>query len=59
MNDQELIMRSTCERYEMLLARQQLEGTSKPSKTHDSVKNTGLLTQLKRNELRRFTQIVL
>ena len=37
MNDQKLIMRS---KYEVYLARQQLEGTNKLSKSHDSVKNT-------------------
>ena len=35
MNDQKLIMRSKYEKYEMLLAQQQLEDTNKLSKTHE------------------------
>ena len=42
MNDQKLMMRSKYEKYEMLLAWPPAEGTNKLSKTHDSVKNTGL-----------------
>ena len=34
-------MRSKYEKHEMLLAWQQLGGTNKPGKIHDSVKNTG------------------
>ena len=40
MNEQKLIMRSKHAKYEMLLARQQVEGTNNLSKLHDSVKNT-------------------
>ena len=41
MNYQKLMVRCKYEKYDMLLARQQVEGTNMQSKTHDSVKNTG------------------
>ena len=34
-------MRNKYDKYEMLLAGQQVKGTNKPSKIHDRVKNTG------------------
>ena len=40
MNDQKLILRSKYEKYEILIAWQQLEGTNKLSKTHNRVNNT-------------------
>ena len=39
MTDQKLIVRSKCEKYEILLAGSHAEGTNKLSKTPDSVKN--------------------
>ena len=42
MTDQKLMVRSKYEKYEMLLPQSHVEETNEISKTHDSVKNTGL-----------------